>query len=301
MVHPAVHPRDGDHDRQQDRERPDYRSRPPLPESRAGEKREPAIDDDRCSDVTGREALIYRQVIETQDRRPLAVHEQARDPVGRDLDKDRAQDEGDDPPAPRERGARCGQDHERRNGGNVTDRGAHVRRVVQRSAAVTCEPPVRQLVRVPDGVDRQQQIHDEQADTDRDRGENRVSDERHQTERGQRRRSQPRGEQARPRISLHVEDRCRIPVTPDGQPSPRCGRKGNSEHAGVYPDIGDSKPARVGQAALLQARPDASPRQTAVRSAPSGWLAESEATARQPRGGGVTPTSGSRGIPRARA
>ena len=46
-----------------------------------------------------RVALVHRQMVEPRHGRARAVHDQARDAIGRDLDQDRAEDEADDAPA----------------------------------------------------------------------------------------------------------------------------------------------------------------------------------------------------------
>ena len=106
---------------------------PAAAQARGDQEREPDVDDDRGRDVARRVALVDRQLsVEAGHARALAVHDQAREPVGRDLDQDRADDERDDPPAAQIAAPSATSDHERRDERDVADRRADVRGVVER-------------------------------------------------------------------------------------------------------------------------------------------------------------------------
>ena len=97
MVHAAIHARRG-HDRPAAARRASTQPRAP---SAAGkreghEQGECHVHGDGRGNVAGGKALVRGQVVEPQHGRALAVHEHARDPVGRDLDQDRAEHEPHD-------------------------------------------------------------------------------------------------------------------------------------------------------------------------------------------------------------
>ena len=187
VVHAAVHARQRDDQRQRDRDRPRRDREPAPPPARRDQQREPDVDDDRGGDVPGRVALVDGQVIEARHVRALAMHDQARDAVGRDLDEDRAHDQPKHTPAPQDGRAKGEEDDEAGDERDVADRRADVGRVRQRTAAVVGEPVVDGLVVVPDRVHREQHVDEQEAEPDRERGEQHVADQRREDEGHERR------------------------------------------------------------------------------------------------------------------
>ena len=138
---------------EQDGQRPDDDGHPALREARGDEQREPAVHGDRRGHVAGRVALVHRQVVEVQDRRAVAVDDQARDAVGRELDQDRAEHErGDAPAASSAATSTTSVTSAGRTGMSPIDEPTKLRSLSV-GVAVRREPGVDRLVVVPDRVD----------------------------------------------------------------------------------------------------------------------------------------------------
>ena len=76
VVHAAVHAREGDEHRKQERDRPGRDAPAALRERRREQQHEAAVDGDRRGGVAGRVARVGRKVLQPRDVRPVTRHDE---------------------------------------------------------------------------------------------------------------------------------------------------------------------------------------------------------------------------------
>ena len=169
MVLAAVDPRGRDDEREQGPEGPDEDPHPNVLEVRRDEQRESAVDRDRRGHVPRRVAVRQVERVHLLDGRAGATHEVGHDRVTEHLRQRCLEHEAGHPPAPPRNEEDSDHPDERDQDVAVREMRGDVRHVVPERRSLALDPDRQPLVGGDDGVDREQDLGDEEPDRDHDR------------------------------------------------------------------------------------------------------------------------------------